>query len=141
MKTQMIIKIDNDLYSDDLSDAASAAIKQAAIEWPVKMIVSTKSYYNKKLLLVLSNVDSTTLQDWLDNGFPSYDENGDPTTLALGFNAEIMAIEGQTVDQAALLNYFEDEPITDENGDITGYQAVTDLTGKIQTYAGHKWTY
>jgi len=56
-----------------------------------------------------------------------------------------LAVENETVDQSLLLPYFVDVPVFDFDDDgeyiQTGTEPVTELTDKLQVWAGKNWKY
>jgi len=54
---------------------------------------------------------------------------------------KILAIEGETVNQTQILKFMNDERLYNAEGDSIGTEVVTDLTGKLPVFAGHKWSY
>lgn len=74
-------------------------------------LIGTKSYYNKILILVLSPIEPDDIEDL--------------------FECSVLAVEGKAIDQKPILKFMID--IDDED--------VTDVTGKLQTFAGRNWLY
>jgi hypothetical protein len=72
-----------------------------------------------------------------------FDDDGNQVSFDLGWS--VLAVENELVDQSLLLPYFVDVPVfeIDEDGEYvqTGTEAVTDLTGKLQVWAGKQWIY
>lgn len=132
MKRQMILKVDADYDLDDLPDIVKEAIAKGAIQWPEHQMIGTKTYYSKRLLLIMTILTRGELTSWLNKSYPSRDEQGESVNVDLGLDWKILAVEGQEIeDHDTLLKFMED---------IDG-EDVTDLTGKLQTFAGHNWTY
>ena len=137
MKRQMILKVDADYDLDDLPDIVKEATGKGAIQWPEHQMIGTRTYYSKRLLLIMTVLTRGELTSWLNGAYPSRDGDVD-----LGLNWKILAVEGEEIeDQAPILNFIEDIILYDENGDQIGTEPVTDLTGILQIYAGHSWTY
>ena len=63
-------------------------------------------------------------------------------TLITNFDLDwtILASQDQAIDQSLILPFFLDVPSIDASGNVI-YTPVTDLTDKIQVYAGQEWTY
>lgn len=141
MKRQMILKVDADYDLDDLPDVVKEAIDKGAIQWPESQMIGTKTYYSKRLLLIMTILTRGELTSWLNNAYPSRDELGEPVNVDLGLDWKILAVEGETVEQETILKFMEDTPAFDENGEQIGVEDVIDLTGKLQTFAGHSWKY
>jgi hypothetical protein len=72
-----------------------------------------------------------------------FDDDGNQIAFDLGWS--VLAVENELVNQSLLLPYFVDVPVfeIDEEGEPvqTGTEAVTDLTGKLQVWAGKQWIY
>jgi len=100
-------------------------------------LVDTGVYLGKELRLINADIDATTLNAVTNNDL--FDEDGNQYGFDLDW--EVLAVENETVDQSVLLNYWLDKPVFDDEGDIIGTEPVSDLTGKIQTWAGKSWVY
>ena len=100
-------------------------------------LVDTGVYLGKELRLINADIDATTLNAVTNNDL--FDEDGNQYGFDLDW--DVLAVENETVDQSILLNYWIDKPVFDDEGDIIGTEPVSDLTGKIQTWAGKSWVY
>ena len=100
-------------------------------------LVGTEPLAGKELRLIQCDLDDETLVLLTNNDL--FDDDGNQYGFDLCWS--IVAQEGVPVVQSTLLPYFADVPVFDENGDIAGYETVTDLTGKLQTWAGKEWQY
>jgi len=100
-------------------------------------LVDTGVYEGKELRLINADIDAVTLNAVTNNDL--FDEDGNQYGFDLDW--EVLAVENETVDQSVLLNYWLDKPVFDDEGDIIGTEPVSDLTGKIQTWAGKSWVY
>jgi hypothetical protein len=139
---QMILEIDENADVSEFNDGLQKAIRLAKIQWPDAILAGTQPVDGKKLILILSQVDGETLQDWIDNGLPSEDpETGESVILPLGVDWQVVAEEGKKVDQSKLLPYFLPDFEFDEEGEVINEIPVTDLTGRLQTWAGRVWIY
>lgn len=139
MKRQMILKVDADYDLDDLPDIVKEAINVGAIQWPESQMIGTKTYYSKRLLLIMTVLTRGELTKWLNGAYPARDGSGD---VDLGLNWKILAVEGELIeDQEPILKFMSDIPVFDDDGEQVGSEDVTDLTGKLQIYAGHSWKY
>lgn len=138
MKRQMILKVDADYDLDDLPDIVKEAISVGAIQWPESQMIGTKTYYSKRLLLIMTILTRGELTSWLNKAYPAKDGSGN---VDLGLDWKILAVEGEAVEQETILKFMVDTPVFDESGEQIGTEDVTDLTGKLQTFAGHRWTY
>ena len=137
---QMILKIDESADFSEMPDSLKEAIKKANIQWPQGQMIGTHPYYSKRLVLIMTSLDKDTLTEWLGGQYPTIDENGEPTIVDFGLNWEILAVEGEKIDQAPILKFIDDKIMEFEDGE-TYSEVVTDITGKLQTFAGHSWTY
>lgn len=136
---QMIIKIDEETDFESMDDDLKAAISKAKIQWPEGQLNGTKTYYGKRLILILCDIEREELQEWIDGKYPVI-VDGEPDFLDFELNWSILAVEGDPIDQEPLLGFMLDTPIY-VDGEIDGYEDVTDITGKLQTYSGHKWSW
>lgn len=133
----MILEIDAGAEFDTMPESLQAAIQKAKIKWPESIMIGTEPVAGKQLVLILSGVDAATLTDLMNND--EFDDEGNQIKFDLGWT--VLAEEGEIVNQSSLLPYFSEVPVLDDNGDLTGYEPVTDLTDKIQVWAGKKWVY
>lgn len=140
---QIILEIDAGAEFDTMPSELQGAIKKAKISWPESRLIGTSPIDGKQLILILCDIDSTTLEQWMNVECPTgeLDEFGDEINLYFNLNWFVLAEEGEQVDQSLLLPYFDDKQIFDEDGEMIGYEPVTDLIGKLQVWAGRKWTY
>lgn len=134
---QMILEIDEGTEFDVMEPDLQAAILKLNISWPESCLIGTSAVAGKKLILILCAADGATLTDLMNN--EEFDEEGRQIKFNLGWS--VIAEEGITVNQSLLLPYFDEAPAFDENGDQVGSEPITDLTGKLQTWAGRKWKY
>lgn len=81
------------------------------INWLNTRMVGTRSYYNKMIILILSPVGVLELEDKFEE---------------LDLNWSVIAVEDEPINQDEILPFMEQ---------------ITDLTGKLQTFAGHLWNY
>lgn len=133
----MILEIDEGTEFDLMSEDLQKAVQRAGIEWPESRLIGTSPLAGKQLILVNAKVDKDTLTDLMT--VEQFDEEGQQVKFKLGW--KVLACEGEPVDQLLLLPYFDDIPIFNDDGEIIGSEPVTDLTGKLQVWAGKKWTW
>ena len=124
--TQMIVKIDAGTEFDNLPEDQQEDITSANVSWPESVMLGTEAVIGEVLILIATTATELELNAMI---------------LSHGLGWEILAIEGEIVNQDLLLPFYSDVPVFDEDGDQTGTEAVTDLTDKIQTFAGHTWSY
>ena len=111
-------------------------------EFAEGLMIGTQPVDGKQLVFI--NVDATREQiEAMTNADIFDDETGEQIAFDLGW--EVLAVENEIVDQSLLLPYFVDVPMfeIDEDGEYvqTGTQPVTDLTDKLQVWAGKSWIY
>lgn len=134
---QMILEIAAGAEFDDMPEELQAAIQKAKIQWPESIMLGTEPVNGMQLIFVMCGVSADELEFLMNND--EFDDEGNQIAFNLGWS--VLAVEGEPVDQSLLLPYFSEVPVIDEEGNITGTEPVTDLTGKIQTWAGRKWEY
>lgn len=133
----MILEVAEGAEFDNMPEDLQKAIQKAGVTWPESIMLGTQPVNGKQLILINAKVDADTLTDLMNND--EFDENGNQIKFNLGWS--VVAREDQVVNQSALLSYYLDVPVFDELGEVAGYEAVADLTGKIQVWAGKKWMY
>ena len=101
---QMIIKIDDEAEIPEGVNSAG-------------QLVGSKSWYNKKLILALSDLTIEELED---------------------LDLSVIAIEGEPLSLSGFESYMNDILEFDEEGEETGSNPFSDLS-TIQTFAGRKW--
>lgn len=136
---QFIIKLPEGEKLGDLSEAAQKAVRAVNGQFPSGRVVGSHAVSGYEIKLVMCNSTGIQLQGIFDEGFPSTDENGDPTLIDLGLDWTVLAEEGEPVDDALILPFLDDDIVYDENGDAIDIIAKTDLVS-LQTYAGRKWS-
>jgi hypothetical protein len=128
---------DIELMPDDLK-AAIAAVKG---EFAEGLMIGTQPVGGKQLLFINVNASKGDVEALTNNDL--FDDDGKQIAFDLGWS--VLAVEDEIVDQSLLLPYFVDTPIFDfdENGEYVqiGTEPVTDLTGKLQVWAGKNWIY
>lgn len=134
---QMIIETDEGVEFDDMEADLQAAICKVKITWPESIMIGTQPISGKQVVLIMCGVDGATLTDLMNN--EEFDENGKQVKFNLGWS--VLAEEGEPINQALLLPYFLDIPLFDENGDQIGSEPILDLEGRLQNWAGHRWTF
>lgn len=137
MKSQMILEIDASVEFDEMPHDLQTAIRKAGIEWPESTMIGTSSHEGKKLILIQTSVDADTLTNLMNSEI--FDDNGNQIAFNLGW--QVLASDKEPINQSALLPYFDDVPVYDDEGNFNGFEPVTDLTGKLQTWAGKQWQY
>ena len=133
----MILEIAAGTEFDAMGEDLQAAINKAGVQWPESQLIGTSAVDGKALILVNALVDADTLTALMNND--EFDEEGNQIAFNLGW--AVLAQEGEPVDQSVLLPYFNDVPVLDVDGETIAFEPLTDLTGKLQVYAGKKWQY
>ena len=123
---QMIVKIDSDASFDLLPDETQLAIQAAGVQYPEGMMIGTKSYYGKRLILIITPLPKADIESLITEHDLTW---------------SVVACEGELITQLDLLKYFEDVNIYDADGNVTGTTPITNLNGIMQTYSGHTWIY
>ena len=123
---QFIIEIDEGTLFDGLPEDQKAAIRVAQIQWPDSVLHGTEPVDGRQLIMILTAVSASDIEGLISD----YE-----------YDWQIRAEEGVQVDQVTLIPFFSDTPVFDEDGEQTGAEPVTELTGKIQIYSGHQWTF
>ena len=132
-----IIAIPEGTTFDAMPEALQKTIAKYKGVFADGRLVDTGVYLGKELRLINPDIDATTLNAVTNNDL--FDEDGNQYGFDLDW--DVLAVENETVDQSVLLNYWIDTNVFDDEGDIIGTEPVSDLTGKIQTWAGKSWVY
>ena len=132
-----IIAIPEGTTFDAMPEALQKTIAKYKGVFADGRLVDTGVYEGKELRLINADIDATTLNAVTNNDL--FDDDGNQYGFDLDW--DVLAVENETVDQSVLLNYWIDKPVFDDEGDIIGTEPVSDLTGKIQTWAGKSWVY
>ena len=138
---QMILEVKESTYLGLLDNGSLDAMVKSKMQWPQESLRGTEPKNNKRLILIMSHLEKEELEDWFGGKYPIFDEEGNEQFIDFGFKWKVAAVEGEAIQPNKLLKYFSDVPLYNESGEIIDFEPVTDLTGKIQTYAGHMWTY
>ena len=137
----MLIEVPENVLFAEMPQDLQEAIQNVGGQFVEAMLIGTQAVDGKKLIFV--DVDATAEQvEQLTNN-DAFDEDGKQIAFNLGWS--VVATENEPINQSVLLPYFKPIPQfeADENGDIVqvGETPVTDLTGKIQVWAGREWQY
>lgn len=127
--SMMILKIDENTEFDVMGKELQDAIIRAGVRWPESRLLSTKPVDGKQLILINAVVDGETLERWMNVEYPTNEVNefGQREKVAFNLGWEVLAEEGQIVDQSLLIPFYIGNP--------------ADLTGKLQTWSGKNWAY
>jgi len=132
-----IIAIPESTTFEEMPEALQKTIAKYKGVFADGRLVDTGVYLGKELRLINADIDATTLNAVTNNDL--FDDDGNQYGFDLDW--DVLAVENETVDQSVLLNYWLDKPVFDDEGDIIGTEPASDLTGKIQTWAGKSWVY
>ncbi len=138
---QYIIKLPENADINLLSEEAQAAIQAFKGQFPSGQLIGSQAVDGYELRLIMADIDGEQFNEVLTEGYPVVDEEGEETLVDLGLDWEVLAEEKKQIDQTKLLPYMLNLPVFDEEGEQTGSEPVTDLTNKLQTFAGKKWVY
>ncbi len=143
---QMIVEIESETTLDNLSDELAQMINLGLIQWPENQLTNSKIVNDKRLILILSDVKPKKLERWISQGFKYRGKHNkhlledEVESIDLGISWNILAQEDKKIKQSDILPYIVDDVSYDEDENPT-YTPVTDLTGRLQTWAGKKWKY
>jgi len=139
---QFILKIPEGTSAEDFSPAMKKAVKSVNAVFPSGRIVGTKAVDGYELKLIIASTTGEALNSLFEYGVHSFDKDGEPITTDLGLQDwAVLAEEGLQIDQGPILDYMVDVVSYDQEGDEISSEPVVDVTNKLQTYAGRKWTY
>lgn len=143
MKTMMIVEIDAGADFEQMPVELQGAIRRCGIEWPQAMVVGTQAVDGKQLILINSSVDAGTLLEWMNGDYPIVGGKlgTEPVYIQFNLGWSVLACEGETIDPGPILPYMLPDVTTDDEGNVIDSQPVTDLAGRLQTWAGRKWAY
>lgn len=137
----MILKVQEGSDVALMPDPLQKAIASVRGEFAEGIMIGTQAVDGKQLVFI--NVDATREQIEAMTNADIFDEDGNQIAFDLGW--EVLAVENEIVDQSLLLPYFVPVPVFefDEDGEYTqtGTELVTDLTDKLQVWAGKSWLY
>ena len=137
----MILEVNEGADIATMPEELQQAITSVRGEFAEGIMIGTQPVDGKQLLFI--NVDANRDQIETMTSADVFDEDGNQIAFDIGWN--VLAVENEVVDQSLLLPYFVDVPVFefDEEGEyIQAYaEQVTDLTGKLQVWAGKSWIY
>ena len=137
----MILEVQEGANIELMPDELKALIASVKGEFAEGLMIGTQPVDGKQLLFV--NVEATREQVEFLTGSDAFDDDGNQIAFDLGWT--VLAVENETVDQSLLLPYFVDVPVFDFDDDgeyiQTGTEPVTELTDKLQVWAGKNWKY
>jgi len=137
----MILEVTEGANIELMPDELKALIASVRGEFAEGLMIGTQPVNGLQLLFI--NVEASRLEVEAMSNQNAFDDDGNQIAFDLGWS--VLAVEDEIVDQSLLLPYFVDMPVFDfdENGDYVqiGTEPVTDLTGKIQVWAGKNWIY
>ena len=104
-------------------------------------VVGTEAVNGYEIRLAMANVDPYALTYSFDNYYLTEDEKGEELLVDLELDWTILANSTEKVDNDMLALYFAETAIFDGDGEQTGSEPVTNIAGKLQSFAGKKWIY
>jgi hypothetical protein len=137
----MILEVNEGADIELMPEELRAIIASVKGEFVEGIMIGTQPIGGMQLLFI--NVDASKVEVEALTNSDAFDDDGNQIAFDLGWS--VLAVENELVDQSLLLPYFVDVPVfeIDEDGEYvqTGTEAVTDLTGKLQVWAGKQWIY
>ena len=137
----MILKINENADFNAMPEILKRAIKEGDISWPENKMIGTKAVDGKKLILISTSLRKDELESWLIGFYPVADDEGDVSFIDFGLDWEIVACEGEIIDQDLIIPFINELPVYDENGEVDYFEEVFDITDKLQTIGSRVWTY
>jgi len=113
-----------DVYA--LPEEVQQAVLSVRGQWPETVMTGTQAAGGRQLVLVFAEASRAQLELLI-------------TAHALDW--DIVAAEGEQINQVDLIPFFADVLTYDDEGNQTGSEPVTDLTDKIQVFSGRNWIY
>lgn len=123
---QFIMKVGESVDFDDMEPELKKAIRAIGVQWPESQMPGTKVTGGHKLILIMANASREDLENAIK---------------AFKLDWQVVADEDSVIDQDLLLPFIEGAPRWNEETEDFGYEPVTDLTGKLQTWSGKQWRY
>lgn len=102
-----------------------AAIKSVSGQWPEAIMPGTAAAGGRQLVLVYADATKAELESLI---------------ASFSLTWQVLACDSEPVNQLALIPFFLDIVTIAEDGTETS-EPVTDLTGKLQTFAGKNWIF
>lgn len=132
----MIIEVPEQTSFELMPTEVKKQIEKLGGQFVEEMMIGTQAVDDKKLIFTYVEADKTTVELLTNNDL--FDESGEQYGFNLGWT--VLACEDEQINQTPLLPYFVDEPAFNSSGEVV-YQPVTDLTNKLQVWAGKQWQY
>jgi hypothetical protein len=137
----MILEVNEGADIELMPDELKAIIASVKGEFAEGIMIGTQPIGGMQLLFINVGASKAEVETLMNNDV--FDDDGNQIAFDLGWS--VLAVENELVNQSLLLPYFVDVPVfeIDEEGEPvqTGTEAVTDLTGKLQVWAGKQWIY
>lgn len=121
MRKQMIVAVPD----DELTEEQIEAINEADVTLGL-MVTGTRYYFNRLPQLILTDMNHGEMTSFCTHN---------------DLDWKVLITEGSPQSQTQLLKYFEKVPVYDEDGNVIGEEAITDLSGILHTFSGHKWDF
>ena len=133
----MILEVQEGADIELMPEELKALIASVRGEFAEGLMIGTQPVDGKQLLFI--NVEASRLEVEAMTNQNAFDD--DEKQIAFDLDWNVLAVENEIIDQSLLLPYFVDIPLFDEEGEQVGTEPVTDLTNKLQVWAGKQWIY
>ena len=137
----MILEVTEGADIELMPQELQEAIAKVKGEFAEGIMIGTQPVLGMQLLFINVNASKDDVEALTNNDL--FDDDGKQIAFDLGWS--VLAVEDEVVDQSWLLPYFIEVPVfvTGEDGEYTqtGTEPVTDLTDKLQVWAGKQWKY
>lgn len=121
-----IIEVSEGANVFEMDSAILEAVQAVGAQWPESSMPSTQVINGRQVVLIYADASKADIEALI---------------AAFSLDWIVLACEGEQVSQAALLPFYLDTVLYDDEGNVAGSEPVTDLTGMIQTFAGRSWNY
>lgn len=122
---QFILKIPENTSFEALDDEVKAAIAEVKGVFPKGRVANSEAVLGYEIKLVQANVKGVELESQF---------------LSLDLDWEVLAEEGEVIDESLILPFMLPKITLDENGEILTSEPLTDLSS-LQTYSGKSWAF
>jgi hypothetical protein len=134
----MIIEVPESALFAEMPAELQKQIARLNGQFVEAMLIGTQPINGKKLIFV--SVDATAEEvEYLTNNDLFDQDTEEQIAFNLGWT--VLATEDTPINQALLLPYFLDDAVYDPETEEFTYTPVTDITGRVQVWAGKAWQY
>ena len=138
---QFIKEVPEDTDLENINDECKSFFDKYSFQIMDQKVVGTEAINGYEIRLAMANVDPDVLADTFQNYYLTEDEKGEELLVDLDLDWTVLASGTKKVDNDMLALYFAETVIFDEDGEQIGSEPVTNIAGKLQSYAGKKWIY